>query len=280
MPQALTADEITAFHENGYHAPLRVMSETQALHYRGCLERFTARYPDDLNKLDQGASLLCPWVDEFIRLPNLLDAMADLIGPDILCWGVTLRQKQPDAKTFAGWHQDTAYSDIKPIVVIAALALSDASIESGGVRVIPGSHKWDTLPHKEYFGTANMLSREQIIDADLDAMDAVELPLRAGEAALFNNAICHASGPNLSDDTRIICIIEMIPTHAYQHEPRESAMLVRGLDAHHNFDVDPRPESEMSPAALDAWRRKIEIQASVLYRGARHGTRAFRQGDR
>jgi hypothetical protein len=141
MPQALTADEIAAFHENGYHAPLRVMSAAQALHYRGCLERFTARYPDDVNKLDQGASLLCPWVDELIRLPNLLDAMADLIGPDILCWGVTLRLKQPDAKTFAGWHQDTAYSDIKPIVVIAALALSGASTESGGVRVIPGSHK-------------------------------------------------------------------------------------------------------------------------------------------
>jgi hypothetical protein len=280
MPKILTADEVAAFHENGYHAPVRVMSAARARHYRDCLERFTTRYPDDANKLDQGASLLCPWIDEFIRLPGLLDPLADLIGPDILCWGVTLRVKEPDATTFAGWHQDTAYCDIKPIVVIAALALSDASIESGGLRVIPGSHKWDVLPHTENFGSASLLSREQSIDGNLDSANAVELPLGAGEAALFNNAICHASGPNMSDDQRIIFIIEMMPTHAYQHAPRESAMLVRGVDEHGNFDTDPRPGAEMCSAGLDAWRRKVEVQASVLYRGAAHETRAFRQDKR
>ena len=279
MPKLLTAEEVAAFHENGYHAPVRVMSEAQALHYRRCLEGFMQRYPDDANKLDQGASLLCPWIDEFIRLPDLLDVMEDLIGPNILCWGVTLRLKKPDGKSFAGWHQDTAYSDIKPIVVIAALALSDASMRSGGLRVIPGTHTGGLLPHKENFGTANILSREQTIEAKLDTANAVDMPLRAGEAALFNNAICHASGPNMSDDQRILFIIEMIPTHAYQQEPRESAMLMRGFDEHGNFDQDPRPDAEMSPASLAAWRRKVAVQASVLYRGAAHETRAFKRGE-
>ena len=59
--------------------------------------------------LDQGASLLCPWIDEFTRLPGLLDPMEDLLGPDLLVWGVSLRLKEADGKTFAGWHQDTAY---------------------------------------------------------------------------------------------------------------------------------------------------------------------------
>ena len=69
-----------------------------------------------------------------------------------------------------------------------------------------------------------------------------------------------------------------MPTHAWQHEPRESAMLVRGVDRFRNFDVDPRPVQEMSPAARAAWRRKVEVQAEVLYRGATHPTRALASG--
>ncbi len=70
-------------------------------------------------------------------------------------------------------------------------------------------------------------------------------------------------------------LMEYVPTHAYQHEPRESAMLVLGRDDYGNFDVDPRPEAEMSVSARAAWRRKVEVQASVLYRGAKHPPRAL-----
>ena len=175
---------------------------------------------------------------------------------------------------------DMGVTSVNGDIEISTTGFAGATTVNGSIAAAMGQYDIeDGLSFTTVNGSIS-LELPDDVDADLDAMDAVELPLRAGEAALFNNAICHASGPNLSDDTRIIFIIEMIPTHAYQHEPRESAMLVRGLDAHHNFDVDPRPESEMSPAALDAWRRKIEIQASVLYRGAGHGTRAFRQGDR
>ncbi len=82
--------------------------------------------------------------------------------------------------------------------------------------------------------------------------------------------------PNTTGDRRIVFVVEYVPTHAYQHEPRESAMLVRGTDEHGNFDVDPRPQTEMGAAELEAWRRKVEIQASVLYRGAAHAPRALR----
>jgi len=85
----------------------------------------------------------------------VLDATEDLIGPDILCWGTSLRAKQPDGKTFAGWHQDTAYADVKPIVVIVALALSPARTENGCIRGIPGSHRGPLLPHKEAGGIRN-----------------------------------------------------------------------------------------------------------------------------
>jgi hypothetical protein len=275
MPKVLSEAACRAFDRNGYHPPRRAMSERDAARYRAELERFERERPADVHRLDQGASLLCPWIDAFTRHPGLLDPIEDLLGPNLLVWGVSLRNKNPDGKTFAGWHQDTAYCDIKPIVVIAVLALSDCSEKAGCLRVIPGSHRWDVLPHKEHFGTDSLLTREQTIDAAFDTSGAVSLPMKAGEFVCINNAICHSSGPNRSADRRIIFLVEYVPTHAYQHEPRESAMLVRGQDAFGNFDVDPRPATEMSSEAVEAWERKVEIQASVLYRGAARPPRAL-----
>ena len=198
-----------------------------------------------------------------------------MIGPDILCWGTSLRAKPADGRTFAGWHQDTAYADVKPIVVIVALALSPARAENGCIRGIPGSHRGPLLPHKEAFSTDSLLSREQYIDTDFDQSSAVDFALDPGEIALFNNALIHSSKPNTGSDRRILFLLEMVPTGAWQHSPRESAALVRGQDTHSNFDADPRPQTEMGPAELAAWQRAVEIQASVLFRGAQRPPRAL-----
>jgi non-haem Fe2+, alpha-ketoglutarate-dependent halogenase len=275
MPKILSPSQIEAFDRDGFVAPVRGIDERRALYYRQQLEAFEARYPDQQIKLDQKAHMICPWVDEMIREPGILDATEDLIGPDILCWGTSLRSKRPDGRTFAGWHQDTAYSDVKPIVVIVALALSPARSENGCIRGIPGSHRGPLLQHKEAFSTDSLLSREQYIDAPFDQTTAVDFALDPGEIALFNNALIHSSKPNFGADRRILFLLEMVPTHAYQHSPRESATLVRGHDAHGNFDVDPRPQMEMGEAELAAWQRAVEIQASVLFRGAQRPPRAL-----
>ena len=275
MPKLLTPTQISGFERYGFVSPVRAMSESRAGWYRERLEAFEAAYPDDRLKLDQKAHMICPWVDEMIREPTILDAVEDLIGGHILCWGTSLRAKQPDGKTFAGWHQDTAYADVRPIVVIVALALSRAGSENGCIRAIPGSHRGKLLPHKEAFRTDSILSREQYIDAPVDEAAAVDLALNPGEIALFDNAIIHSSKPNFGRDRRIIFLLEMVPTTAYQESPRESATLVRGEDAFGHFDTDPRPQKEMGQDELAAWHRAVEIQASVLFRGAQRPPRAL-----
>lgn len=276
MPKVLTQVQVDAFYLDGFVAPVRAMSPERALHYRHALETFEATYPDDRIKLDQKGHMICPWVDEMIREKGILDATEDLIGPNILCWGTSLRAKAADGKTFAGWHQDTAYADVKPIVVIAALALSPCRAANGCIRGIPGSHEGPLLPHKEAFGTNSLLSREQFIEAPIDESKAVDFELDPGEIAFFNNAICHSSNPNFGNDRRIIFLLEMIPTGAYQHFPRESAALVRGRDTFGNFDTDPRPRTEMGEAEIEAWERAVAIQASVLFRGAGRPPRALK----
>lgn len=275
MTKVLASEQVAAFERDGFVAPVPALSAERAAHYRRALESFEARFPADRIKLDQKGHMICPWVDEMIREPGILDATEDLIGPDILCWGTSLRAKAADGKTFAGWHQDTAYADVKPIVVIVALALSPCRAVNGCIRGIPGSHHGPLLPHREAFGTSSLLSREQYIDAPIDETTAVDFELDAGEIALFNNAICHSSNANFGSDRRIIYLLEMVPTHAYQHEPRESAALVRGVDAYGNFDRDPRPVTELGAAEVAAWEQAVAIQASVLFRGAERAPRAL-----
>ena len=276
MPKALTHARVEAFQRDGFVTPVRAMPPKRALHYRQALEAFEARYPNDRIKLDQKGHMICPWIDDMIREQGILDAVEDLIGPNILCWGTSLRAKASDGKTFAGWHQDTAYADVKPIVVIVALALSPCRTVNGCIRGIPGSHQGPLLPHREAFGTNSLLSREQYIEAAIDESKAIDFELDPGEMALFNNAICHSSNPNFGSDRRIIFLLEMIPTSAYQHFPRESASLIRGSDSFGNFDTDPRPRIELGTAEVEAWERAVAIQASVLFRGAGRPPRALK----
>jgi len=182
VPKILSQSEIDAFHRDGFVSPMRAMPEERALYYRRSLESFEANYPDARIKLDQKAHLLCPWVDEMIREPRILDATEDLLGPDILCWGTSLRAKRADGKTFAGWHQDTAYADVRPIVLIVALALSSSRATDGCIRAIPGSHRGPLLPHKEAFDTHSLLTREQFIDASLEESAAVDFELDAARS--------------------------------------------------------------------------------------------------
>jgi len=276
IPKVLTDVQVAGFQRDGFVTPVPALSAERALHYRDALEVFEAKFPDDRIKLDQKGHMICPWIDEMIREQGILDATEDLVGPNILCWGTSLRAKAADGRTFAGWHQDTAYADVKPIVVIVALALSPCRAVNGCIRGIPGSHNGPLLPHREAFGTQSLLSREQYIDAPIDESKAVDFELDPGEIALFNNAICHSSNPNFGNDRRIIYLLEMIPTHAYQHDPHESAALVRGIDTFGNFDQDPRPLTELGGAEVAAWEKAVAIQASVLFRGAERAPRALK----
>lgn len=145
----LSAADAAAFRANGYHFPLRLMSEAEAGVCRKRVEDFERAHPDAVGKLDLKANLLFPWVDAVTRHPALLDAVEAILGPDLICWNASFRNKKRRSPTYAGWHQDTRYITVRPPGVIAVVALTPANAQSGTVRVIPGSNNWDVLPHRD-----------------------------------------------------------------------------------------------------------------------------------
>jgi hypothetical protein len=268
MPKILSAEAVERFHERGFLSPVQALSPAEVAHYRERLERFEAAHPGDVKKLKTKAHLLCPWVDEIARHPRILDIYEDLIGSDILCYSMAFRVKNPDGRTVAGWHQDTAYSPINPIMVIGGLALSECSVEHGCLRVIPGSHRWGTLPHRETSDPDSILARGQYISADFDKSNAVDLVLRPGEIGLFNAASVHGSRANVSGERRLLLLVEMMPTCVEQRMHRDSAMLVRGVDNFHNYDEEPQPRVEFGPEEIAAWQRVVQKRARNVFAGS------------
>lgn len=268
MPKRLSDDAVQQFHRDGFCPPIQVLSSAEVDDYRACLERVEANHPRDRKKLKTNSHILCPWVLDLAEHPTILDVFEDLIGPNILCWSMAWRIKEADGTTFAGWHQDAAYNHVEPDIVIGALALSECGFEQGCLSIIPGSQH-TILAHEETEDAASILARGQYISDAFDTSSAVDLALKPGEIGLFNHSVIHGSRPNVSDQRRLMLLVEMMPTHTVmQHGLREAAMLVRGVDEHHHFEDVPRPDAEFSPTAVANWQRIVQIRAKRMHHGS------------
>jgi non-heme Fe2+,alpha-ketoglutarate-dependent halogenase len=92
--KSLTDDLVQRYRETGYLAPLRVLSTSEAARIRAALETFEAGNGTLAGKLRQKSHLLFTWLNDLIRHERILDAVEDLIGPDILCWGTSFFIKE------------------------------------------------------------------------------------------------------------------------------------------------------------------------------------------
>ena len=181
----------------------------------------------------------------------MLDAVEQVIGPNILVWGSSFFIKEPRNPSFVSWHQDSTYWGLEPPDIVTAwVALSESIHENGAMRVIPGSHKLDQAPHRDTFAADNLLSRGQEIMVEVDESKAVELPLQPGEMSLHHVRLIHGSEANPSAKRRIGFAIRYVPTYVRQAVGmRDSATLVRGVDNYRHFEPERRPEFDMAPAA-------------------------------
>ena len=269
MAKLLSGEAVAQFKRDGFYFPVPVLSREEAAGYRGCLERHEARTGKPLQgNWRHKTHLLFTWADQLVHHPKILDAIEDVIGPDILCWTTNFFIKEASNPGFVSWHQDATYWGLDPDDVVTAwVAFTDATPENGFMQFLPGSHKIDQLPHVDTFHKDNLLSRGQEIAVEVDKSKGVGVPLKAGEMSLHHIKLVHGSEPNRSSDRRIGLAIRYIPTYVKQTKVRDSAMLVRGTDKFHNFDYEPRPRQDLDQAALAAHADSVERQVKALYSG-------------
>jgi non-heme Fe2+,alpha-ketoglutarate-dependent halogenase len=269
MGKALSAAAIDQYRRDGYYFPVRVISRADAAQ---CRERLEA-VERDLGGPLRGVYRLKPhlllmWLADLVRHPAVLDAVEDVIGPDILCWNSSFFTKDASSPGYVSWHQDATYWGLsEPDVVTAWVAFTESTPRNGNMQVLPGSHR-SQAPHVDTFHPDNLLSRGQEIAVEVDERLAADIVLQPGEMSLHHVLIVHGSRPNASDDRRIGFAIRYIPTRIRQAAGvRDSATLVRGEDAFGHFDLEPRPEADLEPQMLALHAEISDRQAKILYRG-------------
>ena len=265
----LTDRQVADFRRDGCVFPIRVLSAAEAAGYRARLEAYESATGAPIRgNLRHKTHLLFTWADELVHHPAILDAVADVIGPDILCWTTNFFIKEPSSAGFVSWHQDSTYWGLEPADVVTAwVAFTDATPGNGYMQFIPGTHTVDQLPHLDTFHRDNLLSRGQEIAVEVDKSKAVGIGLKAGEMSIHHIKLVHGSEPNRSNDRRIGFAIRYIPTSVAQVAGRDSASLVRGTDRFHHFDLEPRPTAEMEPSFVKLHKEIAERSAQILYRG-------------
>lgn len=270
MGKCLSAAQIARYHRDGFLAPVDVISAAEAERYRRALEAAEERWPSALSGARRNnAHLTFTFLDELVHHSRILDAVEDLIGPDILAYGSVLFIKEPGSPGFVSWHQDATYMGLEPHEGVTAwLALTPSTRENGCMSMLPGSHEGALRRHVDTYGEANILTRGQTIEG-VDEAAAVDLVLKPGEASFHHLRTIHASQPNLSDDRRIgFAIQSYIQPEARQTKGRSFAQVARGTDGYGHFELAPRPVSDMGPASVALRDHVNELWSDILYAGA------------
>src|SRR5690606_648378 len=197
VPRASLSDrQVADYAERGYVSPLTAFTPEEAAGYRGRLESMERSDGGITHDRARKMHLYLRWVDEIVHHPRILDAVEDLIGPDILLYHLTLWLKEPNSDARISWHQDSTYFGLAPpLHVTAWVALSVSDERSGCVKVVPGSHRQGQLRHGIERTPDNMFRTGQRIHVPDDtAVDS--LVLQPGEFSLHHTFLHHASMPN------------------------------------------------------------------------------------
>lgn len=281
---AATTTAAGRYHRDGFLFPIDVLSADQAAAAVATIRAIEQRHGDGGLPRPLGtyfrlvSHVVMPVAAELARTPAILDAVAALLGDNLLVWSVEFFMKPAHSTAIVSWHQDITYWGLGDTddEVTAWLALTPATPESGCMRFVPGSHRQSIVPHTDTFAADNMLSRGQEIAVAVDEADAVPVVLQPGQISLHHGRMFHASGPNRTAVPRIGCAIRYIrPTVRQQVAAADYAMLVRGEDRERNFIAVAGADRLFSPAALALHDRICRDQNTAIGAGAARDLRGY-----
>ena len=268
--QAPNGDFAARYQRDGYAFPFDVLAEDQVTDLRDRYNHARARDPEaDATVLRSQSHMVFPWLYDLVGNDRILDAVEQVIGPNILAWSSGFFAKQAHDGSFVTWHQDSTYWRLAPADIITAwVALTQSRRENGCMRVIPGSHTIGQIAHSDTFAGDNLLSRGQEIEMAVDDATAVDIELEPGQMSLHHVRIVHGSQPNPSPIPRVGFTIRYIPTYCRQIGARTTAMLVRGADDYDHFDPVPRPAADCDAPSMAFHQAATAKLAGILFDGA------------
>jgi phytanoyl-CoA hydroxylase len=151
--------------------------------------------------------VVLPAFFELMRTPRLLDAVEQLVGPEIIASSVyRLRPKVPSHhQSPVPWHQDSGYFEPycdKALVLTVWLPLVDATQENGCLWVKPRGHlAGGVVTHRQAQGQPYLEIAPDVLAATAGD-EPMCVPIPKGGCLLLSNLTPHASFDNRSDIVR------------------------------------------------------------------------------
>ena len=250
------------YQRDGFVSGVEILSESEVLRHRTAMEIAEASFGPLHYEGKVHTILRSP--HELATISSVLDIVEQVIGPNILLHSATYIIKEPGSGSFVSWHQDLTYWGFSHDDQVSMwLALSPATVESGCMRMIPGSHQLGQQHH--ILGEQdenNVLFQSQRV-ADIDESKAISAELKPGQASFHHGWLLHASSPNTSADRRIGLNIQYIAPHVRQTKlPGFTALLVRGVDQYQHYNIDVAATSDLD---RDAMQQRDDLER--LHRG-------------
>lgn len=158
---------------------------------------------------NDGATRSAPF-RALVRTPRVLRPVQQVLGSDeTYVYHTKINAKPAIEGTIWMWHQDyNSWSkDGCPRHDMATfnVMLNDTTEFSGGLYIIPGSHKLGLLESVQDTSTAYKLwaiPKDKMIEVMRSSPAPVPVTGKAGTAVLFHCSVLHASGHNLSAEDR------------------------------------------------------------------------------
>jgi len=253
----LTDVEVKQFERDGYFGPFKVfepeeMKDRWKQIQRQLRDRSLAIYPEGSGKAvtisNYDRHLDINLLAEHIMMPQIVDRVVSLLGPDVLCWRSEFFPKfQGDEGT--DWHQAATFAHAtgkvqlawpaepgKPSflgTLTAWTAFTHSTRENGCLQLMPGTHtkmNYDESKGMEYDSSAiNQREKDGVrrgffgydyrqLQKDPewkpDESQAYDLVMEPGECVFFWSSIMHASRPHTGSklDYRMGFAARYVPT--------------------------------------------------------------------
>jgi hypothetical protein len=176
--------------------------------------------------------------------PALLDAVEQVMGPDLILWNSLVLYKRAATGPKVPWHRDAFGSVIDPTATTSVwIAVSESTTDNGCLRFIPGSHRTDAAGDHDATPRPNEMFSASLDPQTFDDATAVDAELEPGQIVLFDVFTIHGSQPNKAGRPRAGYSCRYMPgTSVYRHDSVEvrnqpgyghesrALMLVRGQD--------------------------------------------------
>ena len=203
-PKILKPEQIKQYNEQGYLMPFNGLDQEESRELRAFFDGVLAAYIE-LGKSSYSintAHMRFARIYQLVQHPRIVDAVADLLGPNVVCWGSHFFCKMPHDGKRVPWHQDSTYWPLSPTKTVTVwLAIDDADPENANMKFIPRSHLHGLIDYDET-QDANTVLDLAVRNPHTYGDGEVDDQLKAGQFSMHSDLLLHGSEANESNRRR------------------------------------------------------------------------------